>query len=816
MLSVVKPGKEAIRMKKMTVLAAVAAVGLTAAPSAWAWGGGHDTVGRCILKKLPPEWQAKFRSEWTQAYAHATHLPDNGDPKLFKPEELAWLCANAGMNTKQLTHLLHDGAPVYGEIERLVHAIRTGDDYSAFIYLASLSHAIADGAACNHDPIIHVMTYTWSVEGAPQGNGLPVLPKTGRSLPVDFSFAESDADTKAVLARRLEALVVPDPPADITYERLFDLVNRWHVISMECNNQNSQRIIEAGAKWIAKGDVEAKREAADALCNLGLWAVERTLYVFKAAQIIAARPDETTVPMEKLNGILASRSTNEVEILRRPMANDSFARPYFAEPGRPSRVRVMYSPIDHMAGSVFSACSRAIGCQIVGSLKKLRPGLNASLMDAREFARDGLDPKVTPVIVVFRRFFGWRGFDAKGFERRLRAFAQAGGKVIWINGEPPDYLIGKDALKALRDVNRKDGYCDPKFPVPLKDILTASVAWVGPGGKREWKYVHTPNNTAGWHWEGSPQWYDESALPKDAVKLTEFRAPGKALVSGILCGSCAHIPLNMVYPHCITDDRPQLDPFCLRLDSAGEAMMLSLLDLLAGGTAAAEVATGAELAKLQENPIPAVGQNAADVVGAADAKGLRVLFIGNSITLHGPMKNGSWTNNWGMAASAREKDYVHQLAALINRQVPDSSFALLQVADKIERRIWNLDLERDFKWARDWKPDVITLFYGANVGKVYDEKQAGSRQFTKATEKVLDYIDPDRKAKVFHAEGFYIRPVLDAEKRELAAKRGDVFVPMDDLRRRKDTHGRYNHPGDLGMRLIAERFWEYIRPTLGK
>ena len=50
----------------------------------------------------------------------------------------------------------------------------------------------------------------------------------------------------------------------------------------------------------------------------------------------------------------------------------------------------------------------------------------------------------------------------------------------------------------------------------------------------------------------------------------------------------------------------------------------------------------------------------------------RILFIGNSVTWHGPKEDIGWTGDWGMAASSAEKDYAHLVLSAVRARWPEA------------------------------------------------------------------------------------------------------------------------------------------------
>ncbi len=215
---------------------------------------------------------------------------------------------------------------------------------------------------------------------------------------------------------------------------------------------------------------------------------------------------------------------------------------------------------------------------------------------------------------------------------------------------------------------------------------------------------------------------------------------------------------------------------------------------------------------LQENAVPAEKQNETNFF-LYDNTGIRVMFVGNSITRHSPKPDIGWVRDCGMAASDLDHDYVHVLMSKIRQYDPHAAHSICQVAE-LERRYDEPDVLGHYLKAADFHPDIVIMFFGANVpaNKCDDdpEQVALFRQTYRRTRDMLR----DGRAKVFHSEGFYIRPALDEAKKQVADECGDGWITLGDIRTREDTHGDFNHPSDLGMVEIAQAFWQVIEPTV--
>lgn len=171
---------------------------------------------------------------------------------------------------------------------------------------------------------------------------------------------------------------------------------------------------------------------------------------------------------------------------------------------------------------------------------------------------------------------------------------------------------------------------------------------------------------------------------------------------------------------------------------------------------------------LQENIVPAANQNKSSVY-IYGGTGRRVLFVGNSITKHSPKPEIGWTNDCGMAASSLENDYVHLVMARLSEITKNISFGIAQVA-AYERGFFDMRPEDAYAAARDFDADVIVMFFGANVSKTYDSDPAPKKTFERAYEDMRNYLNKSGRAFILHSEGFYIRPVLDEEKRRVARR----------------------------------------------
>jgi hypothetical protein len=189
----------------------------------------------------------------------------------------------------------------------------------------------------------------------------------------------------------------------------------------------------------------------------------------------------------------------------------------------------------------------------------------------------------------------------------------------------------------------------------------------------------------------------------------------------------------------------------------------------------------------------------------------KVLFLGNSITLHGPAPAIGWTGNWGMAATAQDKDYVHLMLAAITKASGGTPEARIDNIADIERQYATIDIAGRLKDHLEFKADIVVLAIGENTPALASDGE--KRAFQDSMVRLLTALKESSAPAIFVRSCFWPDGAKDEALRQASAAVGATYIDIGSLgadpanaaraERTIEHAGVAGHPGDRGMQAIA-------------
>ena len=196
----------------------------------------------------------------------------------------------------------------------------------------------------------------------------------------------------------------------------------------------------------------------------------------------------------------------------------------------------------------------------------------------------------------------------------------------------------------------------------------------------------------------------------------------------------------------------------------------------------------------------------------------KVLFLGNSITKHGPKADIDWSGNWGMAASAEAKDYVHLVTAGLAAKGGAAPEMMVKNIADFERAHAGYDFAGKLREAIDFKADLIIVAIGENVPALKTPGEQAA--FQESVTKLLTALKAGRQPVVLVRSCFWKNAAKDQALQKASAAAGGRFVDISALSGDEGNYGRSerqfkhagvaNHPGDKGMAGIAAALLEAL------
>ncbi len=224
---------------------------------------------------------------------------------------------------------------------------------------------------------------------------------------------------------------------------------------------------------------------------------------------------------------------------------------------------------------------------------------------------------------------------------------------------------------------------------------------------------------------------------------------------------------------------------------------------------------------LEKNTVSAQAQvHKRNYVGIfGNAGRIKVLFIGNSITRHEPKPDIGWENDWGMAASKRENDYVHVAVAMLEEKLGAVDYCIANCGEW-ELHYYDGEIVCEWLKARDFRADIVVVRLGENIWNA--KEKFAEVPLAPCYAKMVEYFCSNPNAKVILTDLFWRGEEIDRAIDIVAKERGYPLVHLGDLGEKGENmaigefwhEGVAMHPNDRGMKQIAERIVEKILETL--
>jgi len=561
-----------MKTPRLFLAVALAFVAAAAPPELRAWGSGHDDIMRAVIERLPSGLRDRLTAEVIdEVVKHASHYPDSFAP--FLAEEIgeggvAALSA-AGMKVR---YDLHSERGMAMAFIMLVEAIRDDNPARIAHWIATLSHVIADMAACNHDPIVHTATYGWADWNLklPDGQAFATLkPLLDLSGPVRNLPGGADAFAAAIKTQRL-----PDDGRDVA-GALVDVMLYGQEGAAYCSARGVG-ILEGAVGWITRRDDASRDLLGKNIGELGAWAVVRTLRDFEVATRLAASGEKLAITQE----ITATYESGVARhIGERRLGDEALFAPVLREPdpAQTADYGIVLEPSWAMNGAMFGFASRVLSVAITRTLQD--GGHSYATLDSRRLLDEGFPPpsQVAQVIIAANSFHPYHTLDAAAFDVKLADYLAQGGRALWIMGNT---LPAATSLAPFRAALRRD---DAKSQLPLSDEHFHSARLTLVDSALAPLSIARPARTAaGWQQPFCGWTFDRRKMG-DLQPLALLESGDESrddpLVVGAVSsdGGIACLPVYALTPHLFAGSDTIDSPHEPSLDSATAALLFDVL-----------------------------------------------------------------------------------------------------------------------------------------------------------------------------------------------------------------------------------------------